>query len=106
MKKANKKSRTDDLIVDVVEFAFREWLIRQSVYCAFKTNYDSTYPACRSFREQLRLHIRFILESPDLDLSSLVSSAFTFYLTPEGADFWRKQSDSWRRFCLDFRMQF
>ena len=106
MKKLNKKSRIDDLAIDVVEYAFREWLIRQGVFVAFKKNYEFTNPAFISFREQLRFHIRFILECPTLDLRSLVSSAFTFHSTPEGADFWRKQSDAWNRFCLDFRVQF
>ena len=106
MKKVNKESRIDDLMVDVVEYAFREWLVRRGIFIAFKANYEFTDPTCNSFREQLRLHIRFTLECPTLDLNSLVSSAFTFYSTPEGADFWKKQSDAWRRFCFNFRMQF
>lgn len=105
MNKANKKPRINDLAIDVVEFAFREWLVRQGVYVAFKANYEFTNSDCSSFREQLRLHIRFIFGSPTLSLGSLVSSAFVFHSTPEGANFWKKQSDAWRRFCLDFRMQ-
>lgn len=106
MKKANKKSRTNDLIIDVIEYAFREWLVRQGVFIAFKANYEFTDPTCKSFRGQLRLHIQYILEHPILNLNSLVSSAFTFHLTPEGADFWKKQSDAWKRFCLDFQTKF
>lgn len=106
MDKANKKNRIDDLTIDVVEFAFREWLVRRKVFSAFKANYAFVDPDCNSFREQLRFHIRYILEHPTLNLSSLVSSAFPFYSTPEGANFWKKQSDAWRRFCLNFQMQF
>lgn len=106
MKRVSKKFRIDDLMTDLAEYVFREWLVRQGVFTAFKANYEYTNPDYRSFREQLRHHIQFILESPGLDLSCLISSAFTFYSTPEGADFWKKQSDAWRRFCLNLRTQF
>lgn len=106
MNKANKKSRINDLTIDVIEFAFREWLVRRGVYVAFKASYEYDNSDCRGFRNQLRSQIRFILECPTLTLSSLVSSAFLFHSTPEGADFWKKQSDAWRRFCLDFQTQF
>lgn len=106
MKNVNKRSRINDLTIDVVEFAFREWLVRQRVFVAFKANYELNNSASISFREQLRLHIRFILECPTLNLGSLITSAFIFYSTPEGADFWGKQSDAWRRFCSNFRTQF
>ena len=106
MKKVNKKSRINNLTLDVVEYAFREWLVRQEVFAAFKANYDFVNPECKSFRDELRLHIRSILESPSLDLSSLISTAFAFHLAPEGADFWKKQSEAWRRFCLNLRIQF
>ena len=106
MKKVNKESRINDLAIDVVEYAFREWLIRQRVFVAFKKNYEFVNPSHKSFREELRFHIQFLLECPALNLSNLVSSAFPFVTAPEGADFWRKQSEAWRRFCLDFRAQF
>ena len=99
MKKVNKESRVNDLMVDVVEYAFTEWLVRRGVFAAFKANYKSASTSRGSFRDQLRFHIRVILDCSSLDLSRLVSSAFPFIFAPEGADFWKKQSDAWRRFC-------
>lgn len=104
MKKVNKKSRIGDLAVDVVEYAFVEWLVRQGVFSAFRANCEFIDFPRESFRDQLRLHIRLVLSCSDLNLGCLISSAFTFIGTPEGADFWKKQSDAWRRFCLNFQI--
>lgn len=104
MKKLNKKSRIDDLMIDVVEYAFTEWLVRQGVFVAFKANYVSANSPCRDFRGQLRLHIQVALIFPELGLCRLISSAFPFAATPEGDDFWQKQSDAWKRFCIKFRL--
>ena len=103
MKRTNKKSRINDLAIDVIAYAFLEWLIRQGVFAAFKKNYESNILPLRGFREQLRHHIQLVLDCPGLDVSCLVSSAFTYVETPEGADFWRKQSDAWKRFCTKFQ---
>lgn len=106
MKRANKKSRISDLVIEVIEYAFLEWLIRQGVFSAFKTNYESNILPRKDFREQLRLHIQLVLDCPGLDVSCLISSAFTYVETPEGAGFWRKQSDAWKRFCINFQTLF
>lgn len=100
MKNASKNSRINDLILDVVEYAFTEWLVRQGLYTSFKANYESTVSPYKSFRERLRAHIRRSLCSPGLDASKLVSSAFLFTATPEGIDFWQKQSAAWERFYV------
>lgn len=106
MKKANKKSRIGDLAIDVAEYAFTEWLVRRGVFAAFKANLDFTNSSRESFRDQLRIHIQIALTCSGLGFSSLVSSAFPFIRTPEGAKFWKEQSDAWRRFCAKFQMQF
>lgn len=106
MKKVNRKNRINDLAVDVIEYAFTEWLVRQGAFVAFKTNYEATYPSRESFRDRLRLHIRAALSSPDLGPSHLISSAFPFILTLEGADFWYSLSRAWKSFCMKFRTFF
>ena len=104
MKKVNKNSRISDLIIDVIEYAFIEWLIRQNVYSAFKANYKSANSFRGSFRDQLRFHIQIMLSSPDLGSRYLVSTAFPFTRTPEGFNFWDSKSEAWRRFCANFQM--
>lgn len=100
MKKLAKDSRINDLILDVVEYAFTEWLVRKGIFTSFKTNYECIVSPYRSFRERLRAHIRRSLCSPGFDPSRLISSAFLFTATPEGSDFWQKQSAAWERFYV------
>jgi len=100
MKKVSKKSRINDLMIDVVEYAFTEWLVRQGIFTSFKVNYESTVSPYRSFRDRLRAHIRRSLCSPGFDPSTLISSAFLFAATPEGVDFWEKQSAAWELFYV------
>lgn len=104
MKKTNKKSRIDDLEIDIIEYAFTEWLVRQGVFTAFKANYESANKIRKGFRDQLRIHIQVALIFPELGLGRLVSSAFPFACTNEGADFWQKQSEAWKRFCTKFQI--
>lgn len=104
MKNSNKKSRINDLEVDIIEYAFIEWLVRQNAFAAFKANYESTNKFRGSFRDQLRLHIQVALTFPELGVGRLITSAFPFALTNEGADFWQKLSDAWKRFCIKFRV--
>ena len=100
MKKLGKKSSINDLMIDVVEYAFVEWLIRQGVFTSFKTNYECIVSPYGSFRDRLRAHIRRSLCSPGFDPSTLISSAFLFTATPEGVEFWQKQSAAWERFYV------
>lgn len=98
MKKESKKTRVDDLILDVLEYAFTEWLVRRGIFVAFKTNYDVVVTPYGGFRDRLRTHVRRFLRRPGLDPSYLISTAFPFSTTPEGADFWREQSVAWELF--------
>lgn len=86
------------LRLDVIEYAFVEWLVRREIFTAFRTNYDRIPTARKTFRDCLREHIRYVYRTPSLGPGSLISSAFLFTSTPEGYDFWIKHSDAWRRF--------
>lgn len=103
MKKSTKDFRTDDLMIDVIEYAFTEWLVRKGIFTCFKTNYECIVSPYKGFRGRLRAHIRRSLCLPGFDPSRLISSAFLFISTPEGDAFWQKQSAAWERFCIKFQ---
>lgn len=103
MKKGSKKIKDGYLIVDVLEYAFTEWLVRHGIFVAFKTNYDVVVSPYGSFRDRLRAHIRRSLCSPSFDPTSLISTAFLFSSTPEGYNFWVRYSDAWKQFYLKFQ---
>lgn len=105
MKKVNKDSRVNDLVIDVIEYAFTEWLVRQGAFSAFKANYEFIHSFRGSFRDQLRFHIQLTLDCPSLGPGYLISSAFPFFRTPEGVDFWSDKSDAWKRFCTKLYIQ-
>ena len=95
----NFKSPVDDkLRLDVIEYAFVEWLICRGIFTAFQANYDRV-PALRmTFRDRLREHIRHVYRTASLGPEALISSAFLFPSTPEGYEFWTKHSDAWQCF--------
>ena len=93
-----KHPAIDNLTLDVMEYAFVEWLVRRGIFTAFRTNYDRTPTTRKTFRDCLRDHIRYVYRTPSLGPESLISSAFLFTSTPEGYEFWIKHSDAWRRF--------
>lgn len=103
MKKSSKSIRVNDLLIDVVEYTFIEWLVRRGIFSAFKVNYERDFSSRKSFRDRLRSHVRHSLYGSNFGPSHLVTSSFLFYSTPEGAEFWMKQSDAWERFCADFQ---
>lgn len=101
--KANKKSRISGLSIDVLEYMFTEWLVRQGVYSAYKANCEAFHPNHRSFRDNLRVRLRCLSA---YGAGSLISTAFPFAMTSEGYDFWLNQSNLWRRYCSSFRSIF
>ena len=105
MRTSNKSVRINELLIDVVEFAFIEWLVRRGILSAFKANYERSFAPYRSFRDRLRSHIRHSLHDFGSGPSHLVSSAFLFCSTPEGTNFWEKQSAAWERFCAEFQVK-
>jgi len=96
--KKNKNSKVDKLAIDVVEYAFVEWLVRRGIFTAFRANYDRVVTTRKTFRDWLRDHIRYVYCRSSLGPESLISSAFLFTSTPEGYEFWLKHSDAWKRF--------
>lgn len=93
-----EKSLNDKLLLDVMEYAFVEWLVRRGIFTAFRVNSDYIPTARRTFRDYLRDHIRYVYSRPGLGPEALISSAFLFTSAPEGYDFWIKHSDAWQRF--------
>ena len=106
MKKTKKESRVDDLMIDIIEYAFIEWLVRQGAFAAFEANYRSAFSAYGSFRDRLRAHIRFALRNFSYKPNDLISSAFMFDSTPEGVSFWCDKSAAWARFCTELKTKF
>ena len=96
--KRTKQPVIDKLLLDVIEYAFVEWLVRRGIFTAFRANYDHVLTTRKTFRDCLRDHILFVYRSPSLGPESLVSSAFPFDSTPEGYKFWINHSDAWRSF--------
>ena len=96
--KKSESFKVDKLAIDVVEYAFVEWLVRRGIFSAFRENYDRIPTARKTFRDCLRDHIRYVYRSPRLGPESLISSAFLFTSAPEGYEFWIKHSDAWKRF--------
>lgn len=105
MKKVRKTFRADDLMVDVLEYAFVEWLVRRRVYSAFKENFIISHPSVRNFRGGLRNYIRRSFNNPHYDQRSLISAAFVFLFTPEGGDFWLRESEAWEHFYSRFQIK-
>ena len=100
--KNRKKSTVDPLLIDVVEYAFTEWLVRRKIFTVFRSNYRRFSPSAATFRSCLREHIEYALSISSLGIESLVSSAFPFDRTPEGCGFWFAQSEAWRQFYNNF----
>lgn len=88
----------DKLQLDIVEYAFVEWLIHRGIFTAFKANCGHIPSVQENFRDYLRDLIRHVYRVPHLGPECLVTSAFLFTTTPEGYDFWTEQSDAWERF--------
>lgn len=103
MKKVRKTSEVNDLMVDVLEFAFSAWLVRRGVYSAFKENFIVSHSPVRDFRRCFRGYIRRSFSNPHYDPRSLVSAAFVFLFAPEGGDFWLRESAAWEHFYSRFQ---
>jgi len=100
-----KKTSLPELPIDVAEYMFIEWLVRQGLFSKYKANFEKFYTYRRTFRDELRRHIRSIRRSPRFTLEDFIAISFPFVMTSEGYDFWAKQSAIWRRFCSDFKSE-
>jgi len=96
--KMTERSADDKLLLDVMEYAFVEWLIQRGIFAAFRANHCRIPTTPKTFRDCLRDHIQHVYRTPSLGPESLISSAFPFPSTPEGFEFWIKHSDDWVRF--------
>ena len=105
MKKSSKSVRTNELLVDVIEYAFTEWLVRRGIFAAFEANYKRAFAPYRGFHDRLRSHIRHSLHDFGFGPSNLITSAFLFSAAPEGVKFWRKQTAAWERFCEELQVK-
>lgn len=103
MKKFSKSIKTNELLIDVVECAFVEWLVRRGIFSAFKANYEQDLLHYKTYRDRLRAQIRRSLSGVGHGPGCLITSAFLFASTPEGFEFWDKQSVAWERFCGELR---
>lgn len=104
MEKETKKFKDADLIVDVIEYAFVEWLVRRRIFYAFKKNFEAEILSRDGFRTALRDHIRHCLRSSNFGPIRLISTAFLFISTPEGPNFWKNYSVAWERFYLKLQL--
>jgi hypothetical protein len=100
-----KKSSLSELPVDVAEYMFTEWLVRQNLFSAYKANSEKFCTTHQTFREHLRTLIRHMRRSPRFAFDDIIAISFPFSMTTEGCDFWVKQSVIWRRFCSDFKSE-
>lgn len=105
MKKVSKSSRTNELMIDVVHYAFTEWLVRRGIFSAFKANYERAFAPYKSFRDRLRSQIRHSLHDFGFGPKHLITSSFLFISTPEGVKFWGEQSAAWEHFCDEFQVK-
>lgn len=103
MKDFNKSVRSNELLIDVLEYAFTEWLVRRGIFSAFKANYERAFQPYKGFHDRLRSHIRHSIHGLGFGPSHLITSSFMFSATPEGVKFWGKQSADWERFCEEFQ---
>jgi len=104
--KKTEVSMISELSVDAVDYLFIEWLRRQGVLSAFRSNCGFDRDRNSAFRTDLRLLIKGVLHSSDKGIGDLISMSFIFSRSPEGVAFWFGLSFAWRRFCTDFRNNF
>jgi len=101
MKKQTPKS-LDKLSVDVIDYMFVEWLIRNSLYSKFVANLIRYYPSSVNPRSIIRDQIRRISRFPVFLASDLISSSFLFDKTPEGYLFWARANSKWTSYLESF----
>lgn len=91
------KIKPHPLILDVVDYLFVEWLVRNGCYSKFVANLDncSDYPGSR---EGIRAYLSAILCSKVLTLHSAIAGAFLFPCTSEGSGYWRRIDREWINF--------
>jgi len=101
--KKNKFNRSL-LTLDVADYLFVEWLIRNDCYSKFAANLSGNSD-CDIPREAIRCHLSLILRSNSMTLRNAISTAFLFLHTPEGEDYWCSIELRWIAFLDEFNVQ-
>lgn len=88
------KIKPHPLILDVADYLFVEWLVRNKCYSRFVANLSnrSGFP---DTREGVRAYLSAVLCSRVSTLRDAISAAFLFPCTPEGSDYWRLVDRKW-----------
>lgn len=91
------KIKPHPLILDVADYLFVEWLVRNECYSKFVANLanGSGFPGSR---EGVRAYLSAILRSKVSTLHTAISAAFLFPCTPEGSSYWRLVDRKWINF--------
>ncbi len=101
-----KESSLSGLTLDVVEYLFTAWLTRRGILPVYKANCEKFSVRRQHFQEDLRSHIRGVRRSDRYTFEDIITISFPYAMTPEGYEFWVKQSAAWRRFCNNFKSEF
>lgn len=100
--KKQKSFSQFDLRVDVLDYLFVEWLVRNHLYRRFARNLVASRHTTMSARDCIRRRVRIYASFPAVDYSFLLTGAFLFDSTPEGREFWSDASQRWENFCRYF----
>ena len=100
--KAQKSFSPFDLRVDVLEYLFVEWLVRNHLYRRFAKNLAAAKQSTTSVRDLIRHRVCTYASVPAMNYPFLLSGAFRFDSTPEGREFWNDASRRWADFCKYF----
>lgn len=90
------------LHVDVLDYMFVEWLVRNNLYSKFVANLPLAEFATEKPRTAIRAIVYHAVTSCHSDPLCMISNAFLFRSTPEGRDFWLEASSAWKTYFTSF----
>lgn len=97
------KFNPNSLVLDVVDYLFVEWLVRNRCYSNFVANLSSG--SGRSARKRIRSHLAALLCSRTSTIRDAIATAFVFPNTPEGMPYWRSIDQDWIDFLEKFDVE-
>lgn len=100
--KTQKSFNPFDLRVDVLEYLFVEWLVRNRLYGKYAKNLEASGHVKKSVRDDIRERVRNYAVFHFSNYSFLLAGSFNFAQTPEGRKFWMDASHRWEDFCNTF----
>ena len=98
------KFNSNSLVLDVVDYLFVEWLVRNRCYLNFVANLSSGIG--RNARERIRSHLAVLLCSRVSTIRDAISTAFVFPNTPEGMAYWCSIEQDWIDFLEKLDVEF